>query len=50
MAMMASGTSGDPNIYDDHALLDEDFLNDGMKVSTANLCSYVDIVSRYRTR
>ena len=30
MAMMASGTSGNPNAYDDHALLDDDFLNDGM--------------------
>ena len=28
MAMMASGTSGDP-FDDDHNVLDEDFLNDG---------------------
>lgn len=30
MAMMASGTSGNPDAYDDHAILDDDFLNDGM--------------------
>jgi hypothetical protein len=29
MAMMASGTSGDP-YDDDHNVLDDDFLNDGM--------------------
>ena len=30
MAMMASGTSGNPDLLEDHAVLDEDFLNDGM--------------------
>jgi hypothetical protein len=30
MAMMASGTAGNPNLFDDdHAVLDDDFLNDG---------------------
>lgn len=30
MAMMASGPSGNPNLFDDdNAVLDDDFLNDG---------------------
>ena len=48
MAMMASGTSGNPNVFDeDHAVLDDDFLNDG-KVPAASAQAEALTTSRGR--
>lgn len=50
MAMMPSGTSGNP-YEDDHDVFNDDFLNDGtVDDNGGRLACIADLMGRYRTR